>query len=110
MNMTEKAKWADVTDGAVANTIFGDYGIRPTGNLDDDSPAHTSDKHSLMQRATDAQFLRLLARRSGKLFRVFCTRSLPIPPLGSSIILSNCEGMERANSIQYLEDYQHDWH
>src|SRR6202030_4401695 len=28
---------------------------------------------SLMQRASDAQFLRVLARRSGKLFRVFCT-------------------------------------
>ena len=26
-----------------------------------------------MQRATDAQFLRTLARRNGKLFRVFCT-------------------------------------
>ena len=26
-----------------------------------------------MQRATDAQFLRTLARRAGKLFRVFCT-------------------------------------
>jgi hypothetical protein len=26
-----------------------------------------------MQRATDAQFLRMLARRNGKLFRVFCT-------------------------------------
>ena len=26
-----------------------------------------------MQRASDAQFLRALARRAGKLFRVFCT-------------------------------------
>jgi hypothetical protein len=26
-----------------------------------------------MQRATDAQFLRMLARRNGKLFRVYCT-------------------------------------
>lgn len=75
MNMTEQVKeWADVTDGAVANTIFGNYGMTPdSGNLSDDSPAHTSDGHSLMQRGTDAQFLRLLARRNGKLFRVFCT-------------------------------------
>jgi hypothetical protein len=75
MNVTEKTReWVDVTDGVAANTIFGEYGIVPDpDNLDDDSPAHTSDGASLMQRASDAQFLRALARRSGKLFRVFCT-------------------------------------
>jgi hypothetical protein len=75
MNREEKAReWVDVTDGTVANTIFGEYGFSPDdGNLDDDSAAHTEDSHSLMQRATDAQFLRMLARRNGKLFRVFCT-------------------------------------
>ena len=75
MNTTEVVKeWVDVTDGAVANTIFGNYGMTPdTDNLTDDSPAHTSDGHTLMQRATDGQFLRMLARRNGKLFRVFCT-------------------------------------
>jgi phage protein D len=75
MNTTEQVKeWADVTDGAVANSIFGTYGFTPDdANTDDDSPAHTSDGHSLMQRATDAQFLRRLARRNGKLFRVYCT-------------------------------------
>jgi phage protein D len=75
MNTTEQVKeWVDVTDGAVANSIFGNYGMTPDpANLTNDSPAHTSDGHSLMQRATDAQFLRMLARRNGKLFRVFCT-------------------------------------
>jgi hypothetical protein len=75
MNTTEQAReWVDLTDGDVANSIFGDYGFTPDPtNLDDDSPAHTSDGATLMQRATDAQFLRLLARRNGKLFRVFCT-------------------------------------
>ncbi len=75
MNATEKTReWVDVTDGAAANTIFGEYGFTPDpSNLDDDSPAHTADGASLMQRASDAQFLRSLARRNGKLFRVFCT-------------------------------------
>ena len=75
MNIEEKTReWVDMTDGAVANTIFGEHGVDPADvNLDDDSPSHTEDNHSLMQRATDAQFLRMLARRSGKLFRVFCT-------------------------------------
>ena len=75
MNMTENIKeWADVTDGAVANSIFGNYGMTPDpANLDNDSPSHTSDGHTLMQRTTDAQFLRMLARRNGRLFRVYCT-------------------------------------
>jgi hypothetical protein len=75
MNTEEKTReWVDMTDGAVANTIFGEHGLDPADvNLDDDSPTRSEDNHSLMQRATDAQFLRMLARRSGKLFRVFCT-------------------------------------
>jgi phage protein D len=77
MNTTERVReWTDVTDGDVANSIFSDYGFTPdTGNRDNDSPTHTSDGCTLMQRSTDAQFLRLLARRNGKLFRVFCTNT-----------------------------------
>lgn len=74
MNLEEKTtEWADLTDGDVANAIFGNYGITPApDNTDDDSPAHTESGHTLMQRATDIQFLRQLARRSGKLCRVTC--------------------------------------
>jgi phage protein D len=75
MNLEEKVKeWADVTDANVANAIFADYGISPSAdNTEDDSPSHTEDGHSLMQRASDIQFLRTLARRNGKLCRVACT-------------------------------------
>ena len=75
MNTNEQVhEWVDVTDGDLANSIFGSYGFIPDpSNLTNDSPAHTSDGRTLMQRATDAQFLRTLARRNGKLFRVFCT-------------------------------------
>ena len=60
-----------MTDGAAANTIFGEYGMAPgPDNLSDDSPAHAEDGHTLMQRGTDLQFLQMLARRSGKLCRV----------------------------------------
>jgi hypothetical protein len=74
MNLTEKVKeWVDVTDADVANAIFDDYGIAPSDqNLTDDSPAHTEDGHSLMQRGSDIQFLRSLARRNGKVCRVAC--------------------------------------
>jgi phage protein D len=75
MNLEQKVKeWTDVTDAAVAATIFGDYDIAPgSANFDDDSPAHVEAKHTLMQRATDIQFLRMLARRNGKLCWVACT-------------------------------------
>lgn len=74
MNLTEKAReWVDVTDAAVANAIFGDYGIVPSDqNLAGDSPSHTESGHSLMQRGSDIQFLRSLARRNGKVCRVAC--------------------------------------
>jgi phage protein D len=75
MNLTENVKeWVDVTDGDVANAIFSDYGITPADdNTSDDSPSHTEDGHSLMQRGSDIQFLRMLARRNGKICRVACT-------------------------------------
>lgn len=75
MNLDEKThEWADVTDADVASSIFGDYGITPSGdNTNEDSPAHIEDNHTLMQRTSDIQFLRTLARRNGKLCRVFCT-------------------------------------
>ena len=75
MNVSEVVKeWPNLTDGAVANSIFGNYGFTlDPGNMDNDSPSYTEQPHSLMQRTTDAQLLAMLARRSGKYARVFCT-------------------------------------
>jgi hypothetical protein len=75
MNIDDKVvEWSGPTDGEVANAIFGNYGFIPAdANTDNDSPGHTPDGHTLLQRATDLQFLRGLARRAGKLCRVACT-------------------------------------
>jgi hypothetical protein len=72
MNLEEKVReWPDQSDADVAGAIFGEYGFTPAdANAADESPSHPETGHSLMQRATDAQFLRDLAVRSGKLFRV----------------------------------------
>jgi phage protein D len=74
MSQTETAReWVDVTDADVAASIFGQYGVTPAAdNSTDDSAAHTADTHSLMQRATDLAFLRMLARRGGKVCRIAC--------------------------------------
>lgn len=67
-------EWAGQTEGAVANQIFQNHGFQPAdGNTADDSPAHDAPGHTLMQRGTDLEFLRRLARRSGRWCRVYCT-------------------------------------
>ena len=73
MNLKEIVKeWpAGKTDGEIANDIFSRYGLaQAPGNLRDNSGKHTEAGHTVMQRSTDAQFLRDRARRTGKLFRV----------------------------------------
>jgi hypothetical protein len=74
MNQTENVReWVDVSDADVAATIFGEYGITPSEqNTQDDSPSHTEDTHSLMQHGSDIAFLRMLARRGGKVCRIAC--------------------------------------
>jgi phage protein D len=75
MNLDDKVvEWTGLTDGQVADAIFASYGFIPApGNTADDSPSHLPAGHTLVQRATDLQFLRRLARRNGKLLRVGCT-------------------------------------
>ena len=74
MNLEEKAKeWVNVTDADAAAAIFSKYGISPApDNRKENSSAHTASGQTLMQRASDIQFLRGLARRTGKLCRVAC--------------------------------------
>jgi phage protein D len=74
MNLEEKAReWANTTDSTAAAAIFSEYGFTPAPeNSDDDSGIYTEDTHTLMQRGTDFEFLRSLARRAGRLLRVTC--------------------------------------
>lgn len=73
MGLTETVKeWSGRTDSQVAADIFAKYHITPAAaNSRDTAPAHTPDGHTLMQRGTDLHFLRSLARRTGRWFRVY---------------------------------------
>jgi hypothetical protein len=75
MDMSDSVRdWPGLTDGQVANEIFGSYGFAAAdANTIEDSPAHDPAAHSLFQRSTDLRFLRGLAKRSGRLCRVACT-------------------------------------
>src|SRR6202035_889951 len=56
-------------------TIFSANSITPApdnAQHSDDTATHLESGHTLMQRASDIQFLRQLARRNGKLCRVAC--------------------------------------
>lgn len=74
MGLTHTSReWAGMTDGQVANQIFAGYNFQPApGNTDDDSPVHDTPGRTLMQRGTDHEFLRRLARRTGRWCRVTC--------------------------------------
>ncbi|KQY23012.1 hypothetical protein ASD16_10485 [Cellulomonas sp. Root485] len=74
MGLTENVKeWAGMSDVDVASAIFQSYGATPAPqNSSEDAPVHTEDEHTLMQRASDIDFLRRLARRTGRWCRVTC--------------------------------------
>lgn len=63
--------WSDVTDVAIAREIFGKYGFgyvdvgAPGATLEDGGLDRPGVRGVLVQRATDAEFLRMLARRNG---------------------------------------------
>jgi hypothetical protein len=74
MGLTETVKeWSGFSDVDVANEIFQSYGYRSSDdNSAESAPSHTDDEHTLMQRGSDADFLRRIARRTGRWFRVTC--------------------------------------
>ena len=75
MGLEEKVReWSGMTDSAVANQIFASYdSVTPApDNTRDDTPVHSEDEHTLMQRGSDIAFLRRLARRTGRWCRIIC--------------------------------------
>ena len=63
--------WDGMTDAAIAREIFEKYGFAarpgsgPDATVEDAGLDRVRDRASLVQRGTDAEFLRLLARRNG---------------------------------------------
>jgi hypothetical protein len=58
--------WSDLTDSDAVSQIFSSYGY--TADVDSTSAGHSEDKHTLVQRASDLDVVRRLARRNGFLF------------------------------------------
>lgn len=62
--------WSGVRDSDAVSSILGNYGFVP--DVEDTSAGHFEDKHTLIQRASDLQFVQQLARRNGYLFWIRC--------------------------------------
>jgi phage protein D len=58
-----------MSDADVARQVFGEYGFQVTGDAVEDTAQRSEDRSVIMQRGTDADLLRMLARRNG--FEVF---------------------------------------
>lgn len=97
MGLTDSVKvWSGMSEADVAAQILSSYGFAAdAANSTDPGPTHTEDEHALVQRASDAEFLRRLARRTGRWFRVvaadkpgvrtgyFAAPSLDRPPVAT---------------------------
>ncbi len=55
--------WSDLSDGDVIDQIAGPYA--DSTDVDTTQAVHAADENVLVQRATDLQFVRMLARRNG---------------------------------------------
>jgi hypothetical protein len=63
---TSTRKWSGCSDRDIAAELFGKYGFATTtDSLEETSPVRESTRAGMLQRGTDAQFLRELARRNG---------------------------------------------
>lgn len=64
MNLEEKVRpWPDMADSDIASTIYGEYGF--SAQVEQTQPTRQEVDRTVMQRGTDIQFLRELARRNG---------------------------------------------
>lgn len=66
MNLVEKIKpWPNMTDSQIATAIFNDQAYHFTPIVEETHWTHQEIDQSTVQRSTDIQFLRQLARRNG---------------------------------------------
>lgn len=64
MNQKEKVRpWPDMADSDIASTIYGEYNF--STQVEQTQPTRQEVDRTVMQRGTDIQFLRELARRNG---------------------------------------------
>ena len=101
--------WAGLKDSDAVAAILGDYGFIP--DVEATSAGHYEDKHALIQRNSDLQFVQQLARRNGYLFWLSCdeygvqTAHFKRPPLDAQSDLELIINLESPN----FETFDVEW-
>lgn len=112
ISMDREAKsqvWSGVTDSDAVSAILANYGFTP--DVESTSAGHFEDKHTLVQRQSDYQFVQQLARRNGYLFWLSCdamgleTAHFKRPPLGGSSAVELIINLDTPN----IEQLDLDW-
>jgi phage protein D len=67
---TQAVVWSDLTDSDAVSQILGSSQYQFTPDVSSTSAGHFEKKHTLVQRGSDLEFVRRLARRNGFLFWV----------------------------------------
>lgn len=58
--------WSGLADSAIAEQIYGEYGFAAgEASIETTTPLRDADRATMLQRTTDAEFVRMLARRNG---------------------------------------------
>jgi hypothetical protein len=101
--------WDGLTDSDAVSAILGNYGFVP--DVEATSAGHYADKHALIQRGSDLQFVQQLARRNGCLFWLSCdengvqTAHFKRPPLDEQSDLELIINLESPN----FETFDVEW-
>jgi hypothetical protein len=78
MHLEERTRrFAGQADSDVARAVFGEYGFQIDGADLESTTARLEDRSVIMQRGTDAELLRMLARRNG--FEVYVEPTGAVP-------------------------------
>ena len=101
--------WEGLTDSDAVSAIVANYGFVP--DVETTSAGHYTDKHALIQRGSDLQFVQQLAPRNGYLFWLSCDESgvqtahFKRPPLDDPGDLELIINLESPN----LETFEIEW-
>jgi len=91
MHLEERQRRFDgMPDSEIVRQIYGEYGFRTDGDaIEATSPTRDPERGTMMQRGTDADFIRMLARRNG--FEAYIERA-PGPVNESAAAAGECVG------------------
>jgi hypothetical protein len=91
MHLEERQRrFESMSDADIVRQIYGEYGFKTPGDsIEATAPTRDPDRGTMLQRATDADFIRMLARRNG--FEAYVER-VPGPVKAGAAAAPECAG------------------